>query len=125
MKSLGSGLLKLLLGFCRGLRDAEFRAIAFLLASAVVIGSIFFRLAEGWAWIDAAYFSVMALTTVGDANLAPATAVGKIFTMIFSLSGIGLMLAFLARLTILSRSGTRQIESAAQLRSCAARSSAN
>lgn len=99
MKSLCAGLLKLFFGFCRGMRDPEFRAIAFLLASAVVLGSVFFRLVEGWAWIDAAYFSVMALTTVGDATLAPASVIGKIFTMIFSLGGIALMLAFLARLT--------------------------
>jgi hypothetical protein len=98
MKSLALGLVRLFLGFRRGLRDPEFRAIAFLLASAIVLGTIFYRSVEGWAWIDAAYFSVMALTTVGDANLAPVTATAKIFTIGFSLSGIGLMLAFISRL---------------------------
>jgi len=98
MKSLALGLVRLFLGFRRGLRDPEFRAIAFLLALAIVLGTIFYRSVEGWAWIDAAYFSVMALTTVGDANLAPVTAIAKIFTIGFSLSGIGLMLAFISRL---------------------------
>lgn len=98
MKSLALGLVRLFLGFRRGLRDPEFRAIAFLLASAILLGTIFYRSVEGWAWIDAAYFSVMALTTVGDANLAPVTAIAKIFTIGFSLSGIGLMLAFISRL---------------------------
>ena len=99
MKSLGLGLLRLYQGFRRGLRDEEFQAIVFLLAVAIVIGSTFFRLVEGWTWIDATYFCVMALTTVGNATLAPSSAIGKIFTMVFSLCGIGLMLAFLARLT--------------------------
>jgi hypothetical protein len=42
---------------------------------------------------------VVALTTVGDATLGPSSALSKIFTMAYSLCGIGLMLAFLARLT--------------------------
>lgn len=66
---------------------------------AVCIGSVFYHLQEGWSWLDAAYFSVIALTTVGDATLAPTTGLSKIFTMGYSLCGIGLMLAFLARLT--------------------------
>jgi hypothetical protein len=99
MKSLGEGLLRLFLGFCRGMQDAEFRAIAFLLFVAVATGSVFYHLVEGWSWLDAAYFSVIALTTVGDATLSPTTGLSKIFTMGFSLCGIGLMLAFLARLT--------------------------
>jgi hypothetical protein len=41
----------------------------------------------------------MALTTVGDATLSPTTAIAKIFTMLFSICGIGLMLAFLSRLS--------------------------
>jgi hypothetical protein len=98
MKSLALGLLRLFQGLRRGLRDPEFRAIAFLLVSAVLLGTVFYRAVEGWAWIDALYFSVMALTTVGDANLAPVTAVAKIFTIGFSLGGIGLMLAFISRL---------------------------
>jgi hypothetical protein len=98
MKSLALGLVRLFLGLRRGLRDPEFRAIAFLLAAAIVLGTVFYHIVEGWAWIDALYFSVMALTTVGDANLAPVTAVAKIFTIAFSLSGIGLMLVFISRL---------------------------
>jgi len=99
MKSLMMGLVLLFVGFRRGLRDPEFRAIGFLLLVAVAIGTFVFRLGEGWSWLDAAYFSVVSLTTVGDANLAPTMAVTKIFSMLFSLAGIGLMLAFLSRLT--------------------------
>jgi hypothetical protein len=99
MASLWLGLMRLIAGFRRGLRDPEFRAILFLLAIATVGGTIFFRIVEQWQWVDAAYFSVMALTTVGDATLSPTTAIAKIFTMLFSICGIGLMLAFLSRLS--------------------------
>src|SRR3569833_1284739 len=94
MKSLMTGLVLLFLGFRRGLRDPEFRAIVFLLFVAVVIGMFVFRFVEGWSWLDSAYFSVVSLTTVGDANLAPTTAITKTFAMLFSLTGFGLLLVF-------------------------------
>jgi hypothetical protein len=98
MASLWLGLVRLFAGFRRGLRDPEFRAILFLIVVAIASGSAFFPVVEHWSWIDAVYFSVMALTTVGDATLAPTTAIAKVFTMAFSICGIGLMLAFLSRL---------------------------
>ncbi len=98
MRSLGLGLVRLFLGFWRGLRDPEFRAIIFLLAVAILTGSIFYHSVEGWSWLDSTYFTVVALTTVGDATLGPTTGLSKIFTMGFSLAGIGLVLAFLSRL---------------------------
>lgn len=99
MKSLMMGLVLLFMGFRRGLRDPEFKAIGFLLVVAVIIGTFVFRFGEGWSWLDSAYFSVVSMTTVGDANLAPTTAVTKIFAMALSVAGLGLMLAFLSRLT--------------------------
>ncbi|MEW6769287.1 MAG: potassium channel family protein [Pseudomonadota bacterium] len=99
MKSLGTGLMRLFIGFCRGLRDEEFQAIIFLLGIALGTGTIFYHFQEGWSWLDSAYFSVIALTTVGDATLSPSNGLSKIFTMGYSLCGIGLMLAFLARLS--------------------------
>lgn len=99
MRSLALGLKRLCLGFWHGLSDPEFQAIIFLLTMAVLGGSIFYHWIEGWSWLDSAYFSVVALTTVGDATLGPTTGLSKIFTMGFSLVGIGLVLAFLSRLS--------------------------
>lgn len=99
MRSLALGLVRLSLGFWHGLRDPEFQAIIFLLMMSVLGGSIFYHWVEGWSWLDSAYFSVVALTTVGDATLGPTTSLSKIFTMGFSLIGIGLVLAFLSRLS--------------------------
>lgn len=98
MRSLVLGLKRLCLGFWHGMHDPEFQAIIFLLAMAVLGGSIFYHWVEGWSWLDWAYFSVVALTTVGDATLGPTSGLSKIFTMGFSLVGIGLVLAFLSRL---------------------------
>ncbi len=98
MKSLGLGLVRLFLGFVHGLRDPEFQAISFLLIVAILTGAVFYHSVEGWSWLDSAYFSVVSLTTVGDATRAPTTGLSKVFTMVFSVSGIALMLAFLSRL---------------------------
>ncbi len=43
MKSLGTGLMRLFIGFCRGLRDEEFQAIIFLLGIALGTGTIFYH----------------------------------------------------------------------------------
>jgi hydrogenase/urease accessory protein HupE len=98
MKTLMAGLWKLYTGFVRGLHDPVFRALAFLLVVAIAVGAIFFRVTEGWSWLDSAYFSVVSMTTVGDANMAPSSGLSKIFTMFYTVAGIGLMLAFVSRL---------------------------
>lgn len=53
-------------------------------------GTIFFRWAEGWSWLDSYFFTVVTLSTVGYGNLVPATDIGKIGTTIFILLGLGI-----------------------------------
>ncbi len=98
MTILMDGLCQLYLGFLRGLHDPVFRALAFLLMVATAVGAVFFRMVEGWSWLDSAYFSIVSMTTVGDANIAPSNGLSKIFTMAYSVAGIALMLAFVSRL---------------------------
>ena len=45
--------------------------------------------------IDALYFCVTTLATVGLGDLAPETDIGKIFTIVYILSGVGLLAALL------------------------------
>lgn len=63
-------------------------AVALLLT-----GTIFYTLVEKWTVVDAFYFSVTTLTTVGFGQPAPTTDVGKIFTAFFVISGVGMFLA--------------------------------
>ncbi|MFD1158851.1 potassium channel family protein [Roseovarius aestuarii] len=55
----------------------------------VLTGTIFFRLVEGWSWLDAYFFTVVTLSTVGYGSLVPVTALGKIGTTIFIFTGLG------------------------------------
>ena len=49
----------------------------------------------GWSPLEALYVSVVTLTTVGYGDLTPSTAVvGKVFTILFILVGIGIILGF-------------------------------
>lgn len=52
-------------------------------------GTLFFRWAEGWSWVDAYFFTVVTLSTVGYGSLVPETIVGKIGTTVFIISGLG------------------------------------
>ncbi len=74
------------------LKDPEFQALFFLVILTLLSGTMFYRGVEGWSLLDAFYFSAVTLTTVGYGDLAPSTAMGKIFTVVYLFVGIGLIL---------------------------------
>lgn len=43
-------------------------------------GTVFFRYAEGWSWLDAHFFTLVMVSTVGYGNLVPATNISTITT---------------------------------------------
>jgi len=79
----------------RGMADAKFRAMAALVAI-LVGGTIFYWRFEDWSIFDSLYFSVITLTTVGYGDLAPTTVPTKVFTIVYILMGLGVLLAFLS-----------------------------
>lgn len=66
-----------------------FSTLILTLVLIVAAGTVFFRWAEGWSWLDAYFFTVVTLSTVGYGNLVPATALGKIGTTVFIFVGLG------------------------------------
>jgi len=79
----------------RGLKDSEFRGLLLFVVVILIVGTVFYHGIEQWRWLDAFYFSAISLTTVGYGDLAPATDLGKIFTILYIFSGIGVILGFL------------------------------
>ncbi len=75
-------------------RDPQFVSLALLVAVAIISGTGFYSLVEGLRVVDAFYFSVVTLTTVGYGDFAPETDAGKLFTAVYVLVGIGILLAF-------------------------------
>jgi len=79
--------------------DAEFRSLAYLVLITLASGTIFYSSVEGWSVVDAFYFSVTTLTTVGLGDLAPSTKLGKLFTVLYIFVGIGIIAGFVTTLT--------------------------
>jgi len=75
-------------------RDPQFVSLALLAAVAIASGTGFYTLVEGLRVVDAFYFSVVTLTTVGYGDFAPKTDAGKLFTAVYVLVGIGILLTF-------------------------------
>lgn len=79
----------------RGMKDAKFRSLLFFVLVILLIGTFFYHKVEGWRWLDSFYFSSISLTTVGYGDLAPKTDAGKIFTVFYIFSGVGVILSFI------------------------------
>ncbi len=77
-----------------GLKDPQFRALFISIIILLLGGMVFYHYVEGWSWLDSLYFSVITLATVGYGDFSPQTAVGKIFTMIYIILGLGELSAF-------------------------------
>ena len=80
------------------LRDPEAKVLAFAAIAVIAIGSVVYMVLEHWGPIDAVYFCVVTLATVGYGDLHPTTDAGKIFTVIYILSGLGIIAAFVTEL---------------------------
>ncbi len=99
MTSLFLTLARFIRAFGHGLKDAEFRALLFVLASLLVSGTIFYSTVEGWGILDSLYFSVITLATVGFGDLHPTTPLSKVFTMVYIVLGVGVFIAFITKVT--------------------------
>jgi len=77
------------------MKDAEYRNLLITTVIMIVIGTFVYHKLESWSWVDSFYFSVVALTTVGFGDLTPQTDLGKLFTVIYLITGVGLILTFI------------------------------
>ena len=82
-----------------GLKDPEFRGLFITLLITLLIGTLFYRRAEGWSLFDSLYFSVITLSTVGYGDLSPTKIGSKIFTIMYIFMGIGILLGFVEKMT--------------------------
>jgi hypothetical protein len=73
------------------------------------VGTVVYKLLEDWSWVDAVYFSVVAVTTVGFGDLTPSTDASKLFTVAYVLTGISIITTYInARM---GRRGSKRIQS--------------
>lgn len=77
-------------------RDPETKALPLVAGALVITGTLFYWRTEDWTIIQALYFSIVTLTTVGYGDLHPTSAGTQIFTIVYILTGLGVFVALLA-----------------------------
>ncbi|MDU8944274.1 potassium channel family protein [Ovoidimarina sediminis] len=85
------------LSIYRGLRDvfSNPRVMGLIGFTFTLIAgaTIAFWLVEGWPLIDAAFFAVVTISTVGYGDLTPETTFGKIICIVYIMVGLGVFVA--------------------------------
>lgn len=81
--------------------DQEYKKIitAFRMATIaalliLAIGMVFYHYVQDLSWVDALYFCVVTLTTIGYGDITPVTDVEKLFTVGYIMAGIGIVATF-------------------------------
>lgn len=59
----------------------------------IIVGMAFYQIVENFTFVDSFYFCVITLTTIGYGDIVPTTDLGKIFTSIYAIFGIGIIAA--------------------------------
>ena len=83
---------------------------AIILLLILIVGTIGYRLIEGWSFIDSLFMTVITITTVGYNEIHPLSTAGQIFSIILILGGVGTafyILSSLVRYILEGEFGTR------------------
>jgi hypothetical protein len=66
--------------------------------STLLLGTLAYHWLQGWSYLDAFYFCVISLTTVGYGDFTPTTPLAKAFTIIYVVNGIVILLSLFDRI---------------------------
>lgn len=81
--------------FISFIKDPEYRDLIFTTLFILLMGMFTYHYLEGWSYVDALYFSIITLTTVGYGDFSPQTTGGKLFTIFYIILGVGMILTFI------------------------------
>jgi hypothetical protein len=88
-------LKRLFSGLWSALKRKNFQALFLLVLMTLLSGTIFYVKQEGLSVLDAIYFCVTTLSTLGHPTFVPQTDLGKIFTIVYIIAGTGLFLGMI------------------------------
>ena len=72
----------------------RFRVALGIAVGTLGVGTVVYHYLEKLNWVDAIYFSVITLATVGYGDIVPKTTAGKLFTVFYVLVGIAIIATF-------------------------------
>ncbi|MEG0254807.1 MAG: potassium channel family protein [Vagococcus sp.] len=75
----------------RCFKKEETKALLVATSIILLVGTIFYHNVEKMSFIDSFYFSFVTLATIGYGDLHPVTVIGKLFTVIYGILGLGLV----------------------------------
>ncbi|MFH1237209.1 MAG: potassium channel family protein [Candidatus Aenigmatarchaeota archaeon] len=75
--------------------DTKIAAAVSAVAALLLFGTFVYHFMENWSWIQSFYFSVTTLSTVGYGDIYPTTELSRLFTAIYILTGVAIVLASL------------------------------
>ncbi|MFH1631490.1 MAG: potassium channel family protein [bacterium] len=76
----------------RAIAHPRLRGLISIAIVLILFGTIVFIYLEGWSFIDALYFTISTMTTVGFGDLAPTTPISRIVTTIYMLLTVPFLL---------------------------------
>ena len=80
----------------QSINDAlKFKWVLLAAVSVIATGTVFYHYFMPLKWLDAVYFSVITITTVGYGDIHPTNDITKIFTIFYVLLGVGIIAASL------------------------------
>ena len=80
--------------------DKESRPVFYWAGGMLLAGVLVYHWLEGWSYIDALYFCVVSLATVGYGDFTPTTPLARLFTIFYLINGIAILLALFDRLRV-------------------------
>ena len=87
------------------LSDQDSRTVFYWAGGMLLVGVLIYHWLEGWSYLDALYFCVVSLATVGYGDLTPTTPLARAFTIFYLINGIVVLLALFDRIrTVRARS---------------------
>lgn len=75
--------------------DKAYRNLTLSMMAVLLNGTVIYHYLEDWRWFDAFYFSVITLSTVGYGDFSPQTDAGKLFTIVYIFTGIGIIFGYI------------------------------
>lgn len=65
----------------------------------LISGTLIFTSVEGWSFLNAFYYVIVTIATVGYGDILPSTSTGKIFAILLIIIGVGTFLGVIANTT--------------------------